>query len=651
MTVTPAPLTLTAAAASKPYGTALNFLGTEFTSVGLVGGDKIGSLTLGSSGSVIGANAGSYPIIASNAVFTAGSASNYSISYANGTLTVTPATLTLSPVSDFKIYDGTTISTGTVGVAGLIGTDTISSLSQSFDSANVLGQNGSTLSVTPGYVLNDGNGGANYKVFSNFATGTIDPYPVSLTGSRRYDSTRVVDASVFTIGPLVGVETLNLTGSGLVADPNVSTGQSVILDTLALANGSGLASNYTFSGGTQTVDIMPVPIGLLSIKATDASKPYGVGYTFSGNEFAASGLIGNDTIVSATLSSAGAASNADAGSYPIVVSNPLFGVGNAVNYDISYLDGTMTVTPKQLFITGSSAANKIYDGSRNASVMLGSTIAGLVGNETLGVSASGQFDTKHAGTAKPVAVTYALTDGSGRAQNYTLNGEVLSADVISQDITFTAPGISKTYDGTNGYVTSVADLFAFDIMLAPGDMVSSIDMNFADPNAGVGKTVNLNAVTINDGNAGNNYNVKLTASNSGIINQANLLVKALPGSKELGSPEPSLTYSVVGLHDPVDSVLNGTLSRTPADDAIGIYQINQGSLGLTSPNYVLTFVPSTFTIKAPAAVQSTTQESVDNGTQQGETEDEKKKREQAQIAANEKNDQGSGLPENLPVCR
>jgi len=51
LTVNPAPLTITAANASKTYGLTLSFAGTEFVSSGLLTGDSIASVALTSAGS------------------------------------------------------------------------------------------------------------------------------------------------------------------------------------------------------------------------------------------------------------------------------------------------------------------------------------------------------------------------------------------------------------------------------------------------------------------------------------------------------------------------------------------------------------------------------------------------------------------------
>ena len=81
--------------AGKIFGNTHTFAGTEFTPVGLVGSDTISGVTLTSTGAAATANVGAYAIIPSNAVFSIGSASNYSITYVNGVLTITPASPTV----------------------------------------------------------------------------------------------------------------------------------------------------------------------------------------------------------------------------------------------------------------------------------------------------------------------------------------------------------------------------------------------------------------------------------------------------------------------------------------------------------------------------------------------------------------------------
>jgi prepilin-type N-terminal cleavage/methylation domain-containing protein len=93
-TVTTKALTVTANNASKTYGQTVTFAGTEFTTAGLVNGNTVTSVTLTSSGAVAtaGVSGSPYSIVPSAAVGTG--LSNYTISYVNGSLTVTMATPT-----------------------------------------------------------------------------------------------------------------------------------------------------------------------------------------------------------------------------------------------------------------------------------------------------------------------------------------------------------------------------------------------------------------------------------------------------------------------------------------------------------------------------------------------------------------------------
>ena len=67
--------------------------------------------------------------------------------------TITKAPLTISAVTDSRLYDGTTTSAGTPSVTGLKTGDTVTGLAQAYASKNVLGTDLSTLSVLAGYVV------------------------------------------------------------------------------------------------------------------------------------------------------------------------------------------------------------------------------------------------------------------------------------------------------------------------------------------------------------------------------------------------------------------------------------------------------------------------------------------------------------------
>ncbi len=92
--ITPAALTVKANDQSRTYGTPLSLNGTEFSASGLVAGETIGAVNLLYTGGVASVAGGPYPIIPSGGAGGTFSAGNYTMSYVNGQLTVTPATLT-----------------------------------------------------------------------------------------------------------------------------------------------------------------------------------------------------------------------------------------------------------------------------------------------------------------------------------------------------------------------------------------------------------------------------------------------------------------------------------------------------------------------------------------------------------------------------
>jgi hypothetical protein len=104
LTVTPAPLTITAQDVSKVYGQTPVLSG--FDSSALVNGETLEDVTLISNGQVATSSvAGSpYAIIPSNATGGTFTPSNYSISYVNGVLVVTPAVV-VPPIEPPELVD------------------------------------------------------------------------------------------------------------------------------------------------------------------------------------------------------------------------------------------------------------------------------------------------------------------------------------------------------------------------------------------------------------------------------------------------------------------------------------------------------------------------------------------------------------------
>lgn len=179
--ITRAPLTVTADNKSKTYDTQ-PFTGFTASYSGFVNSETASVLggTLAFSGPATTAvnAAPSYTITPGGLT-----SSNYEITFQNGVLTINKTPLTLTALTNTKVYDGTKTAAAIPTVSGLQGSDTVTGLSESYDTENA-GTN-KTLAVNTGYSVNDGNAGNNYTValVANY-TGVITPAPAQVTLSN-----------------------------------------------------------------------------------------------------------------------------------------------------------------------------------------------------------------------------------------------------------------------------------------------------------------------------------------------------------------------------------------------------------------------------------------------------------------------------------
>lgn len=254
LTIGTASLSVISLNGTRVYDGTANVDWSIFTLAGLIGGQ---TLTLSGVGTMADANVGinkpvSLGTLALGDGTNGGLASNYQLTGGTHRATITAAPLTLTAVTDTKVYDGTVTSAGTVSIVGtLFGSDSIGSVTQAFISKNVLGLNGSTLSVN-GYTVNDGNGGLNYAVTTNTATGTITALPVTLTLpslTKTYDgglgyTLSAADRATLS-GALVGGDVVNAANITYL-DKNAGGGKTVTFNSVAINDGNG-GGNYSIS--------------------------------------------------------------------------------------------------------------------------------------------------------------------------------------------------------------------------------------------------------------------------------------------------------------------------------------------------------------------------------------------------------------------
>jgi len=487
---------------------------TDLTLGTLVGTE---TLALSGSGSVASPNVGSNLTVSLGTLALAddsGSASNYTLVGGTDQLTITTAPVSISSSDVSKVYDGGTSAAGSPVVASgtLFGSDSISGGSFAFTDANV----GTGLSVTAsGVTVNDGNGGANYSVsYVNNTSSIITPFIISLSGARSYDGTTSVDAVDLSLGSLVGAETLNLSGSGSIADRHVGNGKTLALGDLALADGTGLASNYSFTGGTHQVDISAA---LISVSSSDVQKVYDGGTTAAGTATLVGGtLFGSDSLSGGSFAytSANVGTGLTVNASGVTVSD---GNGGA-DYSISYVANTNSeITPYVVDLYGA----RTYDGSNVISAAdIG--FVSLVGTETLSLSGAGTLVDKQVGTGKTITLdSLALGNGTGLASNYTLTGGSHLADISQRVLTISATGVNRVYDATTDATVNLGDNRVSGDVLSLSYSAAAFDTK----HVGTAKNISVTGISVSGTDAAN-YSYSATGNASADITARTLLIDA-----------------------------------------------------------------------------------------------------------------------------
>jgi len=420
-------------AASKPYdGTTSATLSGGVVS-NTVSGDTV-TFTAGT-GAFASQYKGTWTVTASGyALAMSGIATNYSLSaqplVSNASITALGVTIT-NVVASNKTYDGTTNATLSGGaVAGTVAGDpvTFTAGSGGFASKNV----GSWTVTASGYALTASGISTNYSLSAQplVPNASITAAGLGITAgndTKTYGQARTYGAGQtnFTATGLQAGETIGtvtITASGGTAT-NAAVG-TYNLTPSAPTGGTFTAGNYSiaYTNGTLTVNA-----AVLGITAASTNRTYGAANpTFT---YTASGFVNGETttVLSGSPSlTTTATTNSAVNSYTITAA---VGGLSAANYTFSFTNGTLTVNPLAVVLTGSRA----YDGTTNAAFGILSVANVVNGDNVLVASGTGGLADKSAGT-QGLTSFGDLALGNNPAGNYTLAGASGSV-TITQAVT------------------------------------------------------------------------------------------------------------------------------------------------------------------------------------------------------------------------
>ena len=286
-----------------------------------------------------------------------------------------------------------------------------------FNTKDVLTAN---LVTGTGYSLSDGGGGglaSNYALSSTTSTAAANITPAALTASitapNKVYNGNTTAAPTFTItGGEVGTETVTATGTATFNTKDVLTANLVTANTNVLANGTngGLASNYSLATG-QTVAANITPAALTA-SITAPNKVYNGNTTAAPTFTITGGEVGTETVTAtgtATFNTKDVLTANLVTANTNVLANGTNG-GLASNYSLATGQTVAAnITPASVTIAGTTANNKVYDGTTLATLSSVGSVTTGVGGETLvlngPLAANINFNTKDVLTANLVTGT------------------------------------------------------------------------------------------------------------------------------------------------------------------------------------------------------------------------------------------------------
>ncbi len=362
VTIAQAVLTVTANNATGTYGeSTLPALGVSY--IGFVNGDDATSVTTAPTATTTAtasSPAGPYTITPAGGV-----SSNYTFSYVTGTLTITPAALTITANNANMTYGGT-----------------VPALSASY-SGFVNGDNATSLTTAP-TLATTATPTSPATTYPITASGAVDPnytityVPGTMTVGKA-NLTVTADNQTMPLGGPVPALTVSYSGfvngdiaSSLTTQPTATTTAHANspAGTYPITPQGGSSPNYTFSyvNGTLTV-----AKATLTITANNATMQYGSSIPALGVSY--SGFVNGDNANSLTTQptvTTTAAASSPVGPYTTTASGAV-----DPNYTIVYVSGTFTITQAPLMITANNGS-MTYGGSVPA---LSATYTGFVNGD------------------------------------------------------------------------------------------------------------------------------------------------------------------------------------------------------------------------------------------------------------------------------
>ena len=573
LTIDPADLTITAEDKSKTFGEEDPAL--TYTDQGLLGEDTLSGALIRE----VGEDVADYAILQGSV--TAGE--NYKIHYDSATLSILPASMTVSITAEDKVYDGTRTAIVALSDNRLSGSELDIAYSTAlFDTKHV----GEMKEVTVLGLSVTGADAGNY-VANTEATTTADISVDSIdvtavTDSKTYNGT-TSSGGVPEVDLLADGDEVSVVPVQVFASKNVGSEKVLSASGLVISDGNG-GNNYAVSyvnDSTGNIDQLAI-----NVTAVTDTRTYD-GTTSSVEEPVVDPLMDGDVV---SIVPVQVYDNKNAGTgKSLIASGLVINDGNeGGNYAVTYVNVTAGIISALGINVTAVTDSKTYDGTTGSE---GEPIVDpLMIDDEVSIVPGQVFDNRNAGTGKSLIASGLVINDGNEGGNYAVTYVNATGSISELGINVTAVTDSKTYDGTTGSVgVPIVD------PLVGGDIVTTVpEQVFDNRDVGIGKTLTASGLVISDGNGGNNYNVSYVQANSGQVDALAINVTAVTDSKVYDGFTTSFGVPVVDpLMDgdfasnvPVQLFDNKNAGTGKALSASGL-NINDGNGG---NNYVVSYV-------------------------------------------------------------
>ena len=555
---------------------------------GFVNGDTSASLTtqptLTTTATASSHVSGSpYTITASGAVD-----ADYTISYVNGTFTVTTAPLTITAVNQTKVY-GAALPTLTATFSGFVNGDTSASLTTQPTLATTA-TTSSHVSGNPYAITASGAVDSDYSITYVAGSLTVTAVPLSITANNQ---TKVYGAALPTLTASYSGFVNGDTAASLTTQPTLTTtattSSHVSGSPFTITASAAVDTDYTITYVAGSLTVTPAP---LSITANNLTKAYAAALPTLTATY--TGLVNGDTSANLTTLPTlvtTATASSPVGTYPITASGAFDS-----DYSISYVAGTMTIANAVLTITANNQT-KVYGAAlptltvSYAGFVNGDTPASLTTQPTVGTTATASSHV----SGSP----YTITASGAVDPNYTIAYVAGSLTVTAAGLTITANNQTKVYGAALPTLTATYSGFV------NGDTSASLTTQpTLATTATTSSHVSGNPYTITaSGAVDSDYTIGY-ASGTLTITPVALTITAGNQTKVYGAAVPTLSASYTGF---VNGDTSASLTTQPALSTTASVSSHVSgnpytitASGAVDSDYTISYATGTLTVTAAA---------------------------------------------------